>query len=221
FGLAPGDLAPLERFAEKSADKLALAIAKAKRVPLSKFLFALGIRYVGEETADLITQSVIRQFPNPKSQIPNKSQNKNFQIQNLADIIKWFPKITKDDWLTVDGIGEKSAESLVEWFGDRKNQELLLMLMTQGVEIILPEKKSVSGQPFKGMTFVLTGELSSFTRDVAKAMIKGKGGAVSSAVSSKTDYVVAGENPGSKLSAAQTLGIKVLSEDAFKRMLEL
>jgi len=170
----------------------------------------LGIRYVGEETADLIMQSVIRQFPifplkrNPAQavakQFPNKSQIKNFQIQNIADITLWFPKITKDDWLTIDGIGEKSAESLVEWFGDKKHQELLRMLAAEGVEIILPEKKSVSEQPFRGMTFVLTGELSSFTRDAAKAMIKEKGGAVSSAVSSKTDYVVAGENPGSKLS---------------------
>ena len=95
------------------------------------------------------------------------------------------------------------------------------MLAAEGVEIILPEKKSVSEQPFRGMTFVLTGELSSFTRDAAKAMIKEKGGAVSSAVSQKTDYVVAGENPGSKLSVAQTLGVKVLSENEFINLLKL
>ena len=210
FGLAPGDLAPLERFAEKSADKLALAIAAAKCVPLSKFFFALGIRYVGEETADLIMQSVMKGIMNHES-----------RIRGLKDIERVFPKITKDDWLTIDGIGEKSAESLVEWFGDKKHQELLRMLAAEGVEIILPEKKSVSEQPFRGMTFVLTGELSSFTRDAAKAMIKEKGGAVSSAVSSKTDYVVAGENPGSKLSAAQTLGVKVLSENEFINLLKL
>jgi len=210
FGLAPGDLAPLERFAEKSADKLALAIAAAKCVPLSKFFFALGIRYVGEETADLIMQSVMKGIMNHES-----------RIRGLKDIERVFPKITKDDWLTIDGIGEKSAESLVEWFGDKKHQELLRMLAAEGVEIILPEKKSVSEQPFRGMTFVLTGELSSFTRDAAKAMIKEKGGAVSSAVSQKTDYVVAGENPGSKLSAAQTLGVKVLSENEFINLLKL
>jgi DNA ligase (NAD+) len=204
FALESGDLKPLDHFAEISADKLVKAIANAKRVPFHKFLFALGIRYVGEETAGLIANTAISQF----------------QIRNLEDVIKWFPKITKEDWLAIKGIGEKSAQSLVEWFGDVQNQDLLRKLAEEGVEIILPEKKTPSEQPFSGMTFVLTGELESFTRDEAKAMIKEKGGSVSSSVSKKTDYVVAGANPGSKFDNAKKLGVKILDESEFKKMLQ-
>jgi DNA ligase (NAD+) len=204
FALESGDLKPLDRFAEISADKLAKAIANAKRVPFHKFLFALGIRYVGEETAGLIANTAISQF----------------QIRNLEDVIKWLPKITKEDWLAIKGIGEKSAQSLVEWFGDGQNQNLLRKLAEEGVKIILPEKKTLSEQPFSGMTFVLTGELESFTRDEAKAMIKEKGGSVSSSVSKKTDYVVAGANPGSKFDNAKKLGVKILDEGEFKKMLQ-
>ena len=206
--MTPGDLEPLDRFAEKSAEKLANTIAAAKRVPLRKLLFALGIRYVGEETADLIAQCTIRKF-----------QIKNFKIRNLADIIEWFPKISKEEWLSIDGIGEKSAESLAEWFGDTKHQALLRALEAEGVEILLPEKTTLSKQSLLGMAFVLTGELHSFTRDDAKAMIKEKGGSVSSSVSTKTDYVVAGANPGSKYEKAKELGVKVVDEKEFRKIL--
>jgi DNA ligase (NAD+) len=204
FALKSGDLKPLDRFAEISADKLAKAIANIKRVPFHKFLFALGIRYVGEETTGLIADTAINKF----------------QIRNLDVVIKRFPKITKEDWLAIKGIGEKSAQSLVEWFSDGQNQDLLRKLVEAGVKIILPEKKTLSEQPLSGMTFVLTGELESFTRDEAKAMIKEKGGSVSSSVSGKTDYVVAGANPGSKFDNAQKLGVKILDEEEFKKMLK-
>ncbi len=225
FALSAGDLEPLERFAEKSAEKLSLAIENAKRVPFGKFLFALGIRYVGEETADLIARSVTRKPPMfpfmgkiGDSQFSNKSQLSNFQIRNLADIIEWFPKIPREMWMDIDGIGEKSAESLSEWFVDGANQKLLRALADEGVNILLPETAS-DDQVFTGKTFVLTGELSSFTRDEAKAMIKGKGGSVSSSVSRKTDFVVAGENPGSKLENAKKLGVKILDEKDFRKLL--
>ncbi|MFZ2187611.1 MAG: NAD-dependent DNA ligase LigA [Candidatus Moraniibacteriota bacterium] len=215
FTLTPGDLAPLERFAEKSADKLVQAISTAKRVPFDKFLFALGIRHVGEETADLITQSVTQGIGNQKF-LPVQREG---GIRNLQDVIECFPKITKEDWLSVKSIGEKSAESLVEWFGDKKNQELLQTLREEGVAIIFPNKKNAAEQAFAGMTFVLTGELSAFTRDAAKAMIKEKGGSVASAVSSKTSFIVAGEKPGSKYTHAKKLGVKILDESGFKQLL--
>jgi DNA ligase (NAD+) len=219
FALEAGDLKPLDRFAEISAEKLAKTIANAKRVPFHKFLFALGIRYVGEETAGLIADTAISQFQNPNFKFQNKSQMKNFKIKTLNDTILYFPKITKEDWLTIKGIGEKSAESLVYWFGSQKNQTLLQTLAQEGVKIILPEKKTFSAQPLRGLIFVLTGELTDFTRDEAKAMIKQKGGAVSSSVSSQTDYVVAGANPGSKYDKAQKLGVKILDEKEFKKIL--
>jgi DNA ligase (NAD+) len=203
FSLTAGDLSPLERFADKSAEKLAQAIKNAKKVPLDKFLFALGIRYVGEETADLISKNVAE------------------KIKSLKDIREYFSSMTEEEWLAMKGIGEKSAQSLVEWFSDVKNQELLQALEAEAVEIILPEKKNVSAQIFSGMVFVLTGELSSFTRDELKAIIKEKGGSVSSAVSRKTDYVVAGEHPGSKYTDAKKLNVKIINEEELKKLLAM
>lgn len=211
FALTPGDLAPLDRFSDKSADKLAASIERAKKIPFQKFLFALGIRHVGEETADCIAQGIFGRFTSKSSQAP---------IKTLSDIATWFPMVTREEWMGIDGIGEKSAESLVGWFGDVKHQELLRTLEGEGMEIILPEKKEKIDQALSGMTFVLTGELTSFTRDEAKAMIKEKGGSVASSVSRKTDYVVVGENPGSKYDTAKELGVKIVDEEGLKRLLE-
>lgn len=205
FTLTPGDLSPLERFAEKSADKLVAAINNAKKVPFDKFLFALGIRYVGEETADLVAKEIT---------------NSKLRIKNFSDVIKYFPEITKEEWLAVKGIGEKSAESLVEWFSDTKNQELLRSFQSEGIVIGMLEKKDQKDLHFSGMTFVLTGELVSFTRDDLKAIIKEKGGSVSSTVSRNTDYVVVGENPGSKYKKAKELGVRILEEKGLKKLLE-
>ncbi len=209
FALTAGDLEPLDRFAEKSADKLEQAIADAKRVPFRKFLFALGIRHVGEETADLIAEAASQKIWGAKHKA----------IRNLSDVLKVFPEVTLEEWAEIQGIGEKSAESLAEWFGDRKNQQLLEALDGSGVRILVPESRDISAQPLRGKAFMLTGELVSFTRDDAKAMIKGKGGVVSSSVSKKTDYVVAGANPGSKYDKAKALGVKILDEEELKKML--
>lgn len=213
FELTAGDLQPLERFAEKSAEKLSAAIVAAKKVPAAKFLFALGIRYIGEETADLI----VSEIPNFKFQ---NTRSHHIKIRSLASVIQNFPQITQEEWLRIRGIGSAVAQSLAEWFGNRENLNLLRKFEQGGVELIFPEEKSGRELPLKAKTFVLTGELSSFTRDEAKAMIKGKGGSVASSVSRKTDYVVAGENPGSKLENAKKLGVKVIDEEEFKKMLE-
>ncbi len=207
FELTSGDFEPLERFAEKSAEKLSLSIERAKNVPFQKFLFALGIRFIGEETADVIAHAM------------TEVKSQKSKVKSLTDVIEQFPKVTKEEWTNIDGIGEKSAEALVEWFTDGKNQELLEKLRAAGVDIVMPKESSVKERIFDGLTFVLTGELSGFTRDEAKAMIKEKGGSVSSSVSQKTDYVVAGENPGSKYDKAKELGVKILSEDEFKKLL--
>jgi DNA ligase (NAD+) len=206
FALTAGDLTPLERFAETSADKLTKAIANAKRVPFAKLLFALGIRYVGEETSDLVANNW-----------PLAAGRK--KMNNLQDLSKVFADISLEDWYKIKGIGEKSAESLVEWFGFANNQALLKMLAEEGVKIIFPEKKTLAAQPLRGLTFVLTGELADFTRDEAKAIIKQKGGVVSSSVSNQTDYVVAGANPGSKYANAKKWGVKILDEKEFKKIL--
>lgn len=207
FVLTPGDLKPLERFAERSAEKLCDAITKAKSVSLEKFLFALGIRYVGEETADLLARQYETVIHSQTIRTPH----------NLA---KAFASVSVEQWESIKGIGKKSAHSLVEWFSHTDNQKLLLALSEAGVRILLP-KSIVADEMFSGKTFVLTGELFSFTRDEVKAMIKEKGGVVTSSVSHKTDYVVAGKDPGSKYEKAQELGITILDESGLKKLLKL
>lgn len=211
FALTVGDLMPLERFAEKKADKIVDSIVAAKKIPAAKFFFALGIHHVGEETAELITQSVIHQFS-------KKSEKIISEAQGLGFIATHFPKITREEWMSIDGIGKVVADSLVVWFQDEQHLTLLQVLEEGGVQVIFPERRS-GERPWQGKIFVLTGELSAFTRDDAKAMIKERGGSVSSSVSQKTDYVVVGENPGSKYADAQRLGVSILNEDEFKKLL--
>lgn len=206
YALTSGDLEPLERFASKSAEKLVESIARAKKVPLEKFLFALGIRYVGEETAYLITEGLSQLSPKKK-------------IKNIGDVASVFSQKKKEDFLQLKGIGDVVAESLVEWFTDEKNIDVLRELENAEVQIILPVEKEKSELSLFGKTFVLTGELSSFTRDEAKAMIKQRGGSVSSSVSSKTSYVVVGENPGSKYEKAKSLGVNILTEKDFSKLI--
>lgn len=210
FELKVGDLEPLERFAEKSAENLLESIEKSKKVALEKFLFALGIRYVGEETALLVTKNLKMIIGEMEG---DREENK------MGIIMDSFPKISKEQWLGIKGIGEKSAESLVKWFTDKQNLLMLEKMAHSGVEIILDNSVAIeeSGALF-GKTFVLTGELTGFTRDQAKDMIRKKGGSVSSSVSKKTDYVLAGENPGSKYQKAKDLGVKIIEEEEFKKL---
>jgi DNA ligase (NAD+) len=208
FELTVGDLEPLERFAEKSADKLVKSIEHSKSVPFEKFLFALGIRHVGEETAVLIAEHL-------------GELSSGTSLQNIADVVNYLPTISEEKWMSVKGIGEKVAKSLCEWFADMNNRDILTRLHTLGVQLVFQDAKQGTEQILQGKTFVLTGELSGFTRDEAKAMIKKYGGSVSSSVSRKTDYVVVGENPGSKHQKAVDLGVSVLTEEEFKALLEI
>ena len=206
FELTKGDLEPLERFAEKSAENIVNSIEKSKKIEFANFLFALGIRHVGEETAVLIEKNLEKIFEKP--------------IKNLEDIIEIFPKIKAESWIKIKGIGDKSAESLAQWFNDGNNLNLLKKIKTLGVKMEIKEKLRKKDNKFEGMTFVLTGELASFTRDEAKDIIRNKGGDVSSSVSKKTNYVVAGENPGSKFDKAKELGVKIISEEEFKKLIK-
>lgn len=208
FELKTGDLEPLERFAEKSAKNLTEAIEKSKRISLGKFLYALGIRFVGEETAILV--------------VKNKEKIIKEKIRSLQDVINIFSQISKEQWMKIKGIGDKSAESLFEWFNDKKNLELLEKIKKLGVILEVAEAENISSnnQKFSGKIFVLTGELASFTRDEAKDMIRKRGGDISSSVSKKTDYVVAGENPGSKYEKAKELGVQIIGEEEFIRLIK-
>jgi DNA ligase (NAD+) len=202
FELEKGDLEPLERFAEKSAEKLIQSIEHGKRVLFEKFLFALGIRHVGEETAILLgdhLDEILKDRP----------------VRTLVDIAERFKDIAPEEWASIKGIGDKAGTSLKEWFGNEEHRMWLKRMHELGVRVVFPEKKTAGTKPFEGKTFVLTGELERFTRDEAKAMIREKGGSVSSSVSKKTDYVVAGANAGSKYDKATEFGVRILTEDEF------
>ncbi|MFA6974143.1 MAG: NAD-dependent DNA ligase LigA [Parcubacteria group bacterium] len=204
FELTKGDLEPLERFAEKSADNLINSIEHSKKIEFKKFIFALGIRHAGEETGVLIARN-LELFG---------------EFRGLGDITDIFPEIKSEDWLQIKGIGEKSAESLVSWFNDKNNLAMLKKMESLGVKVEMGEKGIRGGRGrLQGLTFVLTGEMASFTRDEAKDIIRKAGGDVSSSVSKKTDYVLAGENPGSKFQKAQELGVKIIGEEEFKKLI--
>ena len=205
FELTVGDLTPLERFAETKAEKIIVSIESRKQVALEKFLFALGIRHVGEETALLIAGNL--------GAISGQS------IEGFADVIDQFPGVTLDQWRSIKGIGVKSAEALREWFGDEKNIDMLDRMLASSVEVRIAVDVTLSDTRFQGKTFVLTGELEHFTRDEAKAMIRKYGGTAAESVSKKTDYVVAGAHAGSKLAKAESLGVSVLDEEGFERLL--
>lgn len=192
FLLTEDDLKPLERFAEKSAQNLITAINARKEISLSRFIYALGIRHVGEETAIA-----------------------------LADAFGSLAKISQADLETLqqtEDIGPKVADSIREWFVDKHNQSLLEQLFQNGIKIINP-KKNTQNAILKNLIFVVTGELENYSRDEIKDVIRQLGGSVSSSVSSKTDYVLAGENPGSKYDKAKQLGRKIITEAEFKKLI--
>jgi len=191
FKLKEGDLIPLERFAEKSAQNLIEAIEKAKTIPLEKFIYALGIRYVGEETANTLAQY-----------FGSLEKIKNATLEELKE---------------VPDVGEKVAESLYQWFRDKKNLKLIEDLIKAGVKIISPKK---TGTKLQGKTFVFTGALNSMSREEATEIVRMLGGKVSSSVSKNTDYVVVGENPGSKYELAKKLGVKTIKEEEFLNLIK-
>ena len=191
YDLRLSDLLSLERFAEKSAQNLLDAIEASKKTTLSRFIYALGIRHVGEVTAQLLA-------------------NHFRSVEKLA-------KATEKDLEAIEGIGPEVATSIVSWFRDKKNMELLRRLLNAGIEFtdLKEEKKE---RPLEGKTFLFTGALSSMTRSEAGDRVKSLGGKVASAVSRKVDYVVVGENPGSKYQKAKELGLKIIDENEFLKL---
>ena len=191
FKIKKEDIEGLPGFGEKSAENLIDAINKARAVPLHKFLFALGIRHIGEGTARDIAE----------------------HFGGMEEILS----ASQEDFLNVRGIGEKSAFSLSAYLKNSRNKKFIRDLLNE----VRIGKETPRHGPFSGKTFVITGTLSRFSRDEAKEKIAGQGGKVSGSISKKTDFVVAGENPGSKFDDANKLGVRVLSEREFIKMLKL
>jgi len=190
FTLKKGDLIELERFGEKSVDNLLSSIEESRKVSLARFLVTLSIDTVGEETA--------------------------IDLANHFGTLEHIREATLLELQAVDGVGDVVAESIYNWFKDKKNKNLLIKLLK---EITVKEGKGTK-EKLSGKTFVLTGTLSSMSRDQAKEKIRSLGGNISSSVSKKTDYVLVGSDPGSKYEKAQELGVKILNEQAFKKLLQ-
>ena len=196
FELKEGDVSGLERFAEKSAENLINSIAEKKEITLPKFIYALGIRNIGEETALDLAEN-----------FGSVEKLKNAELKDFESILN---------------IGPIVAKSAYEWFNNKDNLRFLDKL--ERVRIIIKNtvfaKDSVGKVKLKGKIFVLTGGLETMTRDEAREKIRNLGGDISSSISSKTNYLVAGSEPGSKIKKAEKLGVKVIDEEEFLKIIK-
>jgi DNA ligase (NAD+) len=184
YRLTKDDLLKLERMGDKSADNLLKEIGASKKLPLERVIYGLGIRFVGERTAQFLAE----------------------HFGSLDAIMK----ASAEELEEVNEVGPRIAESIVEFFADEHNRQLVDDLRKAG--LTFTGKKKEKGTKLAGKTLVLTGTLTRHTRDEAKQMIEDAGGRVSGSVSKKTDYVVAGAEAGSKLDKARELGVPVISE---------
>lgn len=198
FSLEVKEIEVLPRFGEKSAKNIVEELAAKKRaIPLSKFIYSLGILHVGEETGIVLA--------------------KLWRAKDVRDLAEKGMTTTLEQLQEANDIGPKVSESIYQWFRDKHNIELLNKLADAG--IVFGKETFVTGGKLSGVTFVLTGTLETMSRDEAKEKIRALGGDTSESVSKKTTYVVAGAEAGSKKEKAEKLGVKVLDEQEFLKML--
>ncbi len=192
YFLEAEDLSALERMGDKSAENLVAALGNSKNNALARLVFALGVRHVGVRAAEVLAE----------------------QYSSMDALAK----ATVEELEQIDEIGPKIAESVVQFFQQEENLRIIEKLCEAGVK--MSEERIQAGEelPLQGKTFVLTGTLQNMTRNEASEVIKKAGGKVASSVSKSTDYVVVGESPGSKYDRAQKLGIAILNEDEFTRL---
>lgn len=193
YTLSAEQVLNLERMGPKSAQNLIEAIAASKQAGLARLLFGLGIRFVGAKAAATLAR-------------------------HFGDI-ELVAKASADELTALDEIGPRIAESVVEYFARPESEHLITKLSAAGVKLTEEKRRTTANLPLTGKTFVLTGTLPTLTRNDAAELIESQGGKVTSSVSKKTDYVVAGEEAGSKLDKAQKLGITVLNEAEFMALL--
>ncbi len=193
FTLTAGDLKPLERWGEKSASNLVQAIADKKNISLGRFVNALSIKHVGEQTAIDLAEHFVS--------------------------LEKFLKATPEELKEIDGVGVEVSSAVIEFLKDKENIKFIEKMLYNGVRVLNQIKKAVGGK-LSGQIFVLTGTLSTLSRDEAKEKIRALGGNVVESVSKKTTAVVAGQEPGSKLAKAEKLGIKILDENNFLTLLK-
>jgi DNA ligase (NAD+) len=190
YALSKKDLLGLDRFADKSAQNILDEIENSKKLPLERVIYGLGIRMVGERTAQFLAEHF-------------------GSMEALASA-------SVEELQNVNEVGPRIAESIVEFFNIAANRKLVERL--READLTLKGKKKERGTKLAGKTFVLTGTLAHFTRDEAKKMIEDAGGKVTGSVSKKTDYVVAGADAGSKLDKAKEMGVAVIDEKEMERL---
>lgn len=194
YNLEHEELAGLERLGDKSAENLLEALEKSKERSFDRVIYALGIRHVGSRTAGLIT-----------AEFSSIDELRAAEISDLS---------------AINEVGEVIAESIVNFFASEENLEVVKKLAEAGINMSLEETGAEVEEIFAGMNFVLTGSLEGYTRNEAKGIIEDRGGRVTSAVSSKTDILVVGENPGSKLEQARENDVRILDETGFNNLLK-
>ena len=185
-------LLKLERMAEKSVDNMLSAIDKSKQTPLARVIFALGIRHVGGEMAEILAKK--------------------------SDSLEALANASREELVSIPTIGPKIADSIIAFFGQEENKQIIQRLKDAGVNP--KEKPRAEELPLAGQEFVITGSLEALTRTEAEARIKALGGITKDNVTQKTTYLVVGAEPGSKLARARTLGIKQIKEEELLRLLE-
>lgn len=197
YELKMADLMHLERWAEKSARNLMESLRNSKNVSFERVLYALGIRYVGETVARRLAKA--------------------FRSMERLE------KATAEELLAVDDIGERIAESVIDYFSNERNREVVDRLKSHGLQMELPEEDTNGGNDkLKGLTIVISGTFAKHSRDEYKVMIERNGGKNSGSVSGKTDFILAGDNMGSaKLEKAAKLGVKIINEEEFLKMIEM
>ncbi len=190
YGLNQQQLEPLEGFAEKSSQNMLQAIEASQHRSLTRFIYALGIRHVGRHLADVLAKAF--------------------------DSIHQLAKAEVDSLMQINEIGPEVAQRVREFFANQGNRELIQELIRRGVNVA--REKAPIKDTLQGKRFVFTGALSRLSRSQAKALVARLGGRATSSVSQATDYVVVGENPGSKLAEAKALGVRVISEGEFLKL---
>ena len=195
YELTVEQILPLDRMAQKSAENLVKGVENSKNIPFESVLFALGIRFVGETVAKKLAKHY-----------------KNIDALRQATLM---------DLILVDEIGERIAQSVIDFFENNENKIIIERLKSYGVQFEIVEKINPNAtEKFLGKTFVVSGVFSTFSRDELKNAIEDNGGKVGSSISAKTDFVVAGDNMGpAKLEKATKLNVAIISEDQFITML--
>lgn len=199
-------LLTIEGFAELSAKNLVTAIEESKGRAFTKFLFGLGIRHVGSETAITISQA-----------LGEKTDQSELELANILPILRGM---SRESFAKLPDIGPVVADSLYEYFQSDHEQAILDQLVDEGVRVPLRIIRSGTAGKFAGKVVVLTGTLAKYSREEAADLIRAQGGKISSSVSAETDYVLAGDKAGSKLAKAEKLGVAILTEDEFEAMLQ-